>query len=135
MLRGGIDRRAGLAYKAADRTHVDDVAAPVLAQIGQDVLRGEEHRPDVDSHHEVPIHVSAFQQRLHLHHACVVDDDREAAKCGNRLFDRGENVGAANHIARDRHGVASGIADVLRDGLAPFDAPPDERDLGALLGK
>src|ERR1035441_5320635 len=106
-LGGGINGGAALAHETADRSEVDHVTTPVLAQMRERMFEGEEHGFDVHAYHAVPLFRAVVMEHADVNDAGVVDQDLETAEGGDGLGDRGAYLLFPRDVATDEDRFAA----------------------------
>ncbi len=134
-LRDVVGAEPGVAAQAADARDDDDRAVLALAHPGRDAAR----EPQVGEH--VVVHdlgedlVGEAEQRAEVRVARgVADQDVDAAPLRQRGVDQLVDLGAVRDVAGDDQGLAAGVADARRDGLAGLALAARDDDAGARAG-
>ena len=119
--------------RARLRSEVDDVPAAARRDHRlADRLRHEKRALQIDSDRLVPVVERQLVSRRKEHNAGAVDQDVDAAECGQSAVDRLLHRRRVRHVASKRHRAA---AEGLRFGLGGGDVEVDDGDPRPLGGE
>ena len=127
-----IDRRAGKAVIAKDRTDIDDLATAIALEDRQHALTQKEHAFDVGAQHGVDRLFAGSSQRRHQIGGGIVDQNVDGSVRLDDARNRALDVGGATHVGPECGGIATAGLYRTNNGLRFHFVSIEDRDLGTL---
>ena len=109
-LGGVVQADARECCNSADAGHLEDVAAFLLAKIGQGCLRDPQGAEEVSFHLGAGLRLGDFFYRPEKAIACIVDDHVQPSKVIVRMLDRGKVRLAVRNVQLDGQDIGAVFA-------------------------
>lgn len=133
--RCAVVREIRKAFLAGDRRDVDDPAAALRLQVRERRAAAEEGALRVHVHHDIPVALGQFGDRMNADHARAIHEDVEPAEFGERLRDHRVDLRGLRDVdLRDRRPPAE-RAYLARGGVERVVEQVGQQDVGARAGK